>query len=86
MPPTVPLWIPALGSVIAIGLIKQVFGGLGHNFMNPALGARAILLACWPVHMTTWVAPGADALSTATPLELQRMELQQNFLRYGMPL
>ncbi len=70
MPPTVPLWIPALGSVIAIGLIKQVFGGLGHNFMNPALGARAILLACWPVHMTTWVAPGADALSTATPLEL----------------
>lgn len=70
MPPTVPLWMPAIGSIIAIALIKQAFGGLGHNFMNPALGARAILLASWPIHMTTWVTPGLDAISTATPLEL----------------
>lgn len=73
MPPTVPLWMPAIGSIIAIALIKQAFGGLGHNFMNPALGARAILLAAWPIHMTTWVTPGIDAISTATPLEVLKI-------------
>ena len=43
LPPAVPLWLPAIGSAIAIALVKQAFGGLGHNFMNPALAARAIL-------------------------------------------
>jgi len=70
LPPSAPWWLPAIGSVIAIALVKQVFGGLGHNFMNPALAARAILLASWPVQMTDWVNPGADAVSTATPLAL----------------
>lgn len=79
MPPTVPLWLPIVGSVIAIAIIKQSFGGLGQNFMNPALGARAILLACWPVRMTTWVAPGPDAISTATPLELLNGNMQEGF-------
>ena len=44
MPAGIPLWIPALGSVIAIILVKQLFGGIGHNFMNPAMFARAF---CW---------------------------------------
>ncbi|HHY83534.1 MAG TPA: RnfABCDGE type electron transport complex subunit D [Clostridiales bacterium] len=70
LPPSAPWWLPAIGSAIAIALVKQLYGGLGHNFMNPALAARAVLLACWPVRMTAWVQPGADAVSTATPLAL----------------
>ncbi len=66
MPPTIPLWIVVVGAVIAIALVKQIFGGLGHNFMNPALAARAILLAAWPVEMTTWELPNMDAVSNAT--------------------
>ena len=44
MPPAIPLWIVAVGGFLAIVLIKQLFGGIGQNFMNPALGARVILL------------------------------------------
>jgi electron transport complex protein RnfD len=68
LPPAVPLWIPILGSVFAIAIVKQCFGGLGHNFVNPALAARAFLLVSWPTAMTTWTIPGADAVSSATPL------------------
>lgn len=68
VPATLPLWIAAVGSIFAIVIAKQCFGGLGYNFINPALAARAMLLASWPVRMTAWVAPGADAVSTATPL------------------
>lgn len=68
VPPTLPWWMTFIGSVFAIVVAKQLFGGLGHNFINPALAARAVLLASWPVAMTTWTAPGADAMSTATPL------------------
>lgn len=70
IPPSAPWWIPVIGSAFAIAIVKQLFGGLGHNFMNPALAARAMLLASWPVIMTNWIAPGPDALSTATPLAL----------------
>ncbi|MGI6142187.1 MAG: RnfABCDGE type electron transport complex subunit D [Caldicoprobacterales bacterium] len=70
LPPSAPWWLVVIGSFIAIALVKQVFGGLGHNFMNPALAARAILMACWPVRMTSWIQPGADAVSAATPLAL----------------
>lgn len=68
LPPSVPFWIPMLGSAFAIAIVKQAFGGLGHNFINPALAARAFLLASWPTAMTTWTIPGADAVSSATPL------------------
>lgn len=68
LPPTIPLWIAAVGGVIAIVIVKQLFGGLGQNFMNPALGARVILLISWAGYMTGWVAPGTDAVSSATPL------------------
>ncbi|QXM05747.1 RnfABCDGE type electron transport complex subunit D [Crassaminicella indica] len=68
IPASAPWWIPVIGSIFAIAIVKQVFGGLGHNFMNPALAARAMLLASWPVQMTAWIKPGADAVSTATPL------------------
>ena len=67
LPPAVPVWIPIIGSAFAIAIVKQVFGGLGHNFVNPALAARAFLVVSWPTLLTTWTMP-ADAVSTATPL------------------
>ncbi|KNF09470.1 electron transport complex protein, subunit D [Gottschalkia purinilytica] len=70
IPASAPWWIPVIGSVFAIGIVKQAFGGLGHNFINPALAARGMLLASWPVIMTTWTTPGPDAISTATPLAI----------------
>lgn len=70
IPPTAPWWLAVIGSVFAVGIAKQAFGGIGQNFINPALAGRAMLLASWPVLMTTWVNPGADTVSTATPLAL----------------
>ncbi len=70
VPASLPIWMVAVGSVFAIAIAKQCFGGLGFNFINPALAARAMLLASWPVDMTGWVAPRADAVSTATPLAI----------------
>jgi electron transport complex protein RnfD len=66
LPPDVPYWIPVVGSIVAIVAVKQLFGGLGANFINPALGARAFLLASFPVHMTNWTLP-ADIITSATP-------------------
>lgn len=68
--PYVPLWVAAIGGAFAIIIAKQMFGGLGHNFINPALAARAFLMASWPVQMTTWKTPGTDAIGSATPLAL----------------
>lgn len=70
VPATLPWWITLIGSIFAIAVVKQLFGGIGHNFMNPALAARAFLLASWPIDMTNWITPGADAVSTATPLAI----------------
>ena len=67
----IPWWMAILGSVFAIAIVKQPFGGLGHNFVNPALAGRAFLVACWPIAMTTWIEPGAvDVVSSATPLAI----------------
>lgn len=70
LPSSAPWWIAAIGSVFAIAIVKQAFGGLGHNFINPALGARAFLIVSWTGRMTNFVAPGqgADLVSAATPL------------------
>jgi len=83
LPPGVPYWLPAVGSVFAIGIAKLPFGGLGYNPFNPALAARAFLLASWPVYMTAaWIAPsrgslsgtmGTNAITGATPLGVFRM-------------
>jgi len=77
MPVTVPFWIPVIGSFVAIIIVKQLFGGIGCNFMNPALAGRAFLLASWPVLMTKFVPPfttgffiGTDVVSSATPLAI----------------
>ena len=56
-PVTIPYWTILVGDFFAIIIVKQLFGGIGKNFMNPALAARAFLFS-WPVIMTTWVQPG----------------------------
>jgi electron transport complex protein RnfD len=67
LPPTLPAWMAALGSIFAVVIAKHLFGGLGCNIFNPALIGRAFLLASFPVAMTTWVTP-IDGLTTASPL------------------
>ena len=67
LPPAIPLWMAAIGGVFSIIIVKQLFGGLGQNIVNPALAGRAMMLICWPVAMTTWTVQG---VSGATPLAL----------------
>ena len=56
--PTLPYWMLVIGDFFAIVVVKQLFGGLGKNFLTPALAGRAFLMLCYPVAMTTWVVPG----------------------------
>jgi len=82
LPVSVPLWMPVIGAFIAIVVVKQLFGGIGKNFLNPALAARVFLFSAWASNMsaTSYTAPGnrinslawemaeADIVSSATPL------------------
>lgn len=68
MPPSIPLWIPILGGIFAIIIVKQLFGGLGQNWMNPALAARCFLLISFAGKMTQFTDPATDAIVSATPL------------------
>lgn len=72
LPAAAPIWVAVVGSAFAIIFGKQLFGGLGQNFINPALAGRAFLLASYPTEMTTWSVPNglevADAATYATPL------------------
>jgi electron transport complex protein RnfD len=72
LPANAPWWIPVFGSGFAIIIVKQFFGGLGSNFMNPALAARAVLLASWPKIMSSFTLPGPDAVTGATPLSIMK--------------
>jgi len=86
IPPSVPLWIPAIGSFVAIAIAKQCFGGLGWNIFNPAMIGRAFLLISWPVEMTTWISP--DGITGASPLGILKEEgfkkVIENFGNRGM--
>jgi electron transport complex protein RnfD len=71
MPPSVPLYLPVIASVFAIGVVKMAFGGLGRNWMNPALAGRVFLIFSWTGFMTTWKTPltwRSDAVTSATVL------------------
>jgi Na+-transporting NADH:ubiquinone oxidoreductase subunit NqrB len=78
LPPRLPLWMAAAGSVFAIAVVKIAFGGLGHNIVNPALAGRAFLMVAFPAAMSSWTIPahgtlcglqrGLDGISAATPL------------------
>lgn len=81
-PVTLPYWVILIGDFFAIVVVKQLFGGLGKNFLNPALAARAFLMLCYPIAMTTWVKPlewaglgmsASDAVTGATPLSVDYM-------------
>ena len=80
LPVSIPLWMAAIGSVIAIVVAKQFFGGIGQNFVNPAIAGRIILMVSFPTAMTTWTAPFAykstqGTITTATPLAAEESEL-----------
>ena len=77
MPHTIPLWIVMLGSVFAIIVVKQLFGGLGQNFMNPALAARCFLLISFAGRMTSFT---YDGVTGATPLALLKRGESVNVL------
>ncbi len=71
LPPNVPFWLTIIGSVFAISIGKQIFGGLGQNIFNPALVGRVFLMASWPKYMTTFTKPlNYDAITSATPLAM----------------
>lgn len=72
MPPQIPIWMVVIGSAFAIIIVKQMFGGLGKNFVNPALAARCFMLIAWTGAMTTFHAPLTDAVSSATPLAVMK--------------
>lgn len=83
LPPSAPWWLMLIGSIVAIGVAKMTFGGLGHNIFNPALVGRVFLLVSFPVMMTDWSIPaswfrdGIDAATGATPLSLVKEGLAQ---------
>ena len=84
LPPTLPLWQAAIGSAAAIIVVKQMFGGLGHNFANPAIAARIILLVSFPASMTRFTEPVSDAVTSATPLAGTAGALSFKTLFFGM--
>ena len=72
LPPTLPWWMGVLGAVFAIIVVKQLFGGLGQNFMNPALGARCFLLICFAGKMTYFVLRRSDRTDSFGRTESRR--------------
>lgn len=86
LPVTIPLWMAVLGSFVAIVIVKQLFGGLGQNFANPAITARIVLMVSFPAAMTNWVEPffyrndAADAVTGATPLVSRDASYMELFL------
>jgi len=79
LPANIPLYVPVVGSFVAISISKHLFGGLGYNIFNPALVGRAFVLISWPKQMTTWMAPvssmtSMDVVSAATPLNVAKLD------------
>lgn len=91
MPVDAPLWMPVVGAFFAIVIVKQLYGGLGKNFVNPALAGRAFLFFSWTSTMTKWT---IDGVTMATPLSLMKAgsdvaangyDFMQMFTGIGMP-
>lgn len=68
LPVSIPLWMAAIGSVVAIVVVKQMFGGIGQNFVNPALVGRIVLMASFPTQMANWATNSKYVITTASPL------------------
>ena len=84
LPPSIPLWMAAVGSIAAIIVVKQMFGGIGCNFANPAIAARIILLVSFPSAMTTFTEPVSDAVTSATPLAAESGTYTFKALFFGL--
>ena len=87
LPSNLPLWIIIIGALVAIGIGKLSFGGLGSNPFNPALVGRCFLLVSFPAQMTSWPVIGqlgsySDAVTGATPLSLMKMAIQKGDVSY----
>lgn len=96
LPPEVPLFVAVAGSVFAIAIVKMLFGGLGYNFLNPALAARVFILFAWLPEMTAWTAPAApewftglfgllpvaDTATFATPLGMMKLQGASSTVAY----
>lgn len=87
LPPAPPWWVVAIGSIVAIAIGKQIYGGLGHNIFNPALVGRAVLLVSWSTHLAgdVWLKPvpfgfTADMVTQASPLTNYTASLGDLFL------
>ena len=83
-PVDLPWWVIIIGAFFSIVVVKQLYGGIGCNFLNPALAGRAILLASYATAMTTWTLPTskkelADVISTATPLQIMKEGTVEKF-------
>lgn len=85
LPPELPLWMAAIGSIVAIVVVKMMFGGLGHNFANPAITARIVLLVSFPAAMTSWINPLGieNAVTSATDVNTVATPLVSNSYTYG---
>lgn len=90
LPSTLPLWIVVIGTFIAIVIVKQMFGGIGQNFVNPAITSRIILMTSFPQLMSTWTQPlvttnaGEDAVTAASPLALMADITKSDDLKAAM--
>ena len=83
MPPAIPLWMPILGGVFAIIVVKQLYGGLGQNWMNPALAARCFLLISFAGKMSSFT---LDGVTTATPLNVMKTAWKAGESNLGVDL
>lgn len=81
LPPTIPIWMAICGCVFAIIVVKEFYGGIGCNIVNPALAARAMMLISWPTAMTTWTVQG---MSGPTPLALMKAGSEVNVSIWNM--
>jgi len=97
LPPTLPIYMVVLGSIFAIVVVKQMFGGLGNNFVNPALAARIFLVIAFPKQMTFWTVRdgafsflnsilGKDMVSSATPLAQMRGAIATSAVSSATPI
>ena len=82
LPVTAPYWVVLIGDFFAIVIVKCLYGGIGQNFINPALGGRAFLMASWPVAMTTWCKVQTSLPLFTTP-EIQSAATPLTFLKEG---
>ncbi|TEB08054.1 Electron transport complex protein RnfD [Pelotomaculum schinkii] len=91
LPSSLPFWMAVVGSFVAIVVVKQIFGGIGQNFANPAITARVVLLVSFATPMTTWPLPSnllgtTDAVTGATPLGILNMGTDLSSLPSNMDL